>query len=248
MPPLFSIVIPTLNEAQDLPKCLQCLSTQTFSDFEIILCDAGSDDETLEIARGFRCKIVNTSRGRALQMNQGASVASGNILLFLHADTQLAPNALQQIREVLHPPQISAGAFYVKIDASGWLFWCITQASNWRCRLSQYPYGDQGIFIRRPLFIESGGFPEIRLFEEILFFRKIRPTGKIALIRNPPIRISARRWKEEGVWYTILRNAFLTLAFYLGVQPNTLARYYPARKPRSSVNFDVQKNQYPQSH
>ncbi|MEK7484912.1 MAG: TIGR04283 family arsenosugar biosynthesis glycosyltransferase [Planctomycetota bacterium] len=235
MSPLFSVIIPTWNEAQDLPDCLQRLSEQNCPDFEVIVCDAGSHDQTLSIAHDFGCKILNGVQGRSLQMNQGAKLATGEILLFLHADTKLSKEALQSIRELMFRfPKVPAGAFYVEIDAPGWLFWCITKASNLRSRLTEYPYGDQGIFVKRSIFQENGGFPEVRLFEEVLFFRKIRALGRIGLIRKPQIQISARRWIEEGIGYTVLRNTLLTFGFYLGVNPNSLAQFYQPRKPHPS--------------
>lgn len=233
--PYFSIIVPTLNEADFLPICLSSLKNQSESDFEVIVSDGGSTDRTREIVAQFGYHWVQTQRGRAHQMNFAVQEkAQGEILLFLHSDVQLAKEALASMRQQLeHSPKIVGGAFWIQIDANDWIYRLISWASNWRCRLTKYPYGDQGIFVRRAYFQKIGGFPEVKIFEEVLLMRQLKPFGSLFFIRNNPIRISARRWKEEGIFYTIIRNFLLTVAFYAGIAPEKLARFYPPRKALS---------------
>ncbi|MBI4715715.1 MAG: glycosyltransferase family 2 protein, partial [Nitrospirae bacterium] len=145
-----SIIIPTLNEAAHIGRTLQGLKGSGFH--EIIVADGGSLDETVRAALEAGAEVVRAPRGRALQMNAGAKKASGDILLFLHADTRLPPGAAAAIREALSDPGTAGGAFALAIDSPRPSLRWIARAANLRPRLTRIPYGDQGIFVRREIF------------------------------------------------------------------------------------------------
>lgn len=224
-----SIIIPVLNEAKNLPKTLGEIQN-TATNIEIIIVDGGSQDNTIEIALVAGVKVLHSQPGRALQMNAGAAIATGTILLFLHGDTQL-PNGFDTlIRETLAQGTPIAGAFELKINADlpGLRF--VEWAANCRSRYLQMPYGDQGIFLRRETFQAVGGFPVSPIMEDFELIRRLRKTGKIAIV-PAAIVTSGRRWQTFGVLKTTIINQVIVLAYFLGVSPERLRQWY--RKARS---------------
>ncbi|NWF54186.1 MAG: TIGR04283 family arsenosugar biosynthesis glycosyltransferase, partial [Syntrophaceae bacterium] len=170
-------------------------------------------------------RVIHSPRGRGRQMNLGAREASGDVLLFLHADTRLPEGFAPCIRGILSRPGISAGAFLFHLDARSPGLSLIQKIANWRSRVFQFPYGDQGIFLKKGLFEELGGYPEMPIMEDYELIRRLKKRGRIYTAPLPALT-SARRWEELGVWRTTILNQIIVLAYYLGISPRTLARWY----------------------
>lgn len=223
-----SVIIPTLNEEQALGQTLASLPSSLA--LETIIVDGGSSDRTLPIASAFctetsNAHIVGTSTGRARQMNEGAKISRGDILLFLHADTQVPDDASRIIESALQDPAIVGGRFDVRFDTdSGWGR-IISALMNWRSRTSGIATGDQGIFVRRHIFEQLGGFADIPLMEDIEFSRRLKQTGSTVALRQTVIT-SFRRWEQQGPLRTILLMWTLRFLYWAGVNPHQLTRFY----------------------
>lgn len=217
-----SIIIPVLNEVNTIKQTLASLKNA--SSVEIIVVDGGSKDETIAVAKSFGVEVISSDLGRATQMNMGAKVATGDILLFLHADTRIAPNFDILIRQALAGDFI-AGAFELKIDANLPGIRLIEKMVNLRSHLFSLPYGDQAIFISSKVFHQIGGFPNLPIMEDFVFIRQLKKLGKINIIPQPVIT-SGRRWQKLGVIKTTLINQLIIIGYFLGVSPDQLARWY----------------------
>jgi rSAM/selenodomain-associated transferase 2 len=217
-----SVIIPTLNEAAALPAALASLRTQ--KPHEIIVVDGGSSDGTTELAGEVR--VLTGVRGRAAQMNFGAKHATSDGLLFLHADCTLEDGALDEAARLLQRPNVAAGCFRMTVPRGEWLYRSIDASATARVRLFGIIYGDQGLFLRRDVFERVGGFPELRLMEDVFLSLKLRRLGRVVVARSR-IYVSARRWQRVGIVRQTLRNWALTAAATAGVHPDRLARYYP---------------------
>jgi rSAM/selenodomain-associated transferase 2 len=225
--PKISVVIPTLNEGSNISRCLQSIGTAR--EIEKIVVDGGSRDRTVEIARSLGANVLVMPPGRARQMNVGAENSQGEILLFLHADTVLPAEFPFWIRKILAQPKVAAGAFSFRLDASSPGLKLIEWVANWRSRILQVPYGDQGLFVRSSLFREVGGFRDMPIMEDFEFIRRLRQKGSIRTVPVPAIT-SARRWQEVGIWRTTLLNQAIVLAYWAGVPPARLACWYRKRR------------------
>ena len=213
-----SVVIPTLNEAAHLPETLRHVATA--KPHEIIIADGGSTDATVAIATEAGAQIVRAGRGRGVQMNAGASAATGELLFFLHADTLPPPDYSDAIRETLSSPQNIAGAFRFSLrDPRPAGAAIIEKFTAWRSKLRPLPYGDQGLCIRRPIFEALGRFPKWPMLEDIEFIRQARRHGRV-IIHPAAVRTSARRWKQHGAIRTFLRHQLILLGYYAGVWPS----------------------------
>ncbi|MDZ8261204.1 TIGR04283 family arsenosugar biosynthesis glycosyltransferase [Nostoc sp. ChiQUE01b] len=218
-----SIIIPVINEAGNIKEAIA--TTQPSINIEVIVVDGGSKDDTVEIAQSLGVKVISSSPGRAIQMNAGAVAASGEILLFLHADTRLPTGFDEMIRIALQQPGTVAGAFKLRIDASllslRWVEWGV----NVRSHFYQMPYGDQAIFLTKEVFQQIGGFPELPIMEDFELMHRLKRIGRIVIIPTPVIT-SARRWLQKGVFKTTLLNQFIIIAYLLGVSPERIRRWY----------------------
>jgi len=220
----FSIIIPVVNEAAILRHCLQQLSHWQQQGHEVIVVDGGSTDETSDISIEYADFSLESKSGRAHQMNVGAAQASGDIFIFLHADTRLPVNALDQInKNIKHHAQW--GRFDIRFKARGLLFSLIATMMNFRSRITSVATGDQVIFVTRDAFEKVGGFPDIALMEDIALSKKLRAYSAPACISTKVIS-SARRWQKKGVWKTIWLMWTLRWRYWRGVCPNSLARDY----------------------
>ncbi|HEY9694333.1 MAG TPA: TIGR04283 family arsenosugar biosynthesis glycosyltransferase [Oculatellaceae cyanobacterium] len=217
-----SIIIPVLNEANTITPTLANLKNA--SNVEIIVVDGGSKDETITLAKSSGVQVISSSLGRATQMNLGATVATGDILLFLHADTRIPHDFDILIRKALAGNFI-AGAFELKIDANLRGIRLIEKMVNLRSHLFSLPYGDQAIFIWSKVFKKIGGFPDLPIMEDFELMRQLKRLGKIEIIPQPVIT-SGRRWQKLGVIKTTLINQLIIIGYFLGVSPDQLARWY----------------------
>lgn len=218
-----SVIIPVLNEAETIAQTL--LSLQA-SGVEIILVDGGSTDNTVEIAQDWGVKVIfSPEPGRARQMNTGADYATADTLLFLHADTQLPPNYPQRVKETLNQAQTVAGAFQLQINSNNPLLRVIEKGVNARSRFFQLPYGDQGIFLKKETFQNSGGFPILPIMEDFQFIKGLQKQGKIRLA-SASVFTSARRWETLGIIRTTLINQMIIIGYFFGISPLKLKQWY----------------------
>ena len=218
-----SVVLPVLNEEQSIRGTLQSLIRLT--PYEIIVVDGGSRDRTLEICKEFAVDVMHAERGRARQMNVGARRSSGEVLLFLHADTRLPQSALNDIAAALSDSRYLAGRFDVELAGAHWMLKVIGTLINCRSRATKIATGDQALFVRREVFERMGGFPDIPLMEDIAFCRALKRIGGVACLRSRVIT-SARRWERDGVWRTIFKMWSLKVCYLAGVSPMRLKRFY----------------------
>jgi uncharacterized protein len=225
--PKISAIVPVLNEAATLETTLQSL--QNAVNVETIVVDGGSSDRTREIAGNLAGIVVSSEPGRARQMNAGAEVATGEILLFLHGDTQLPVGFEAMVRQCLRTPKTAAGAFELKIDGEGSQLRAIETFVRWRSQLLQLPYGDQAIFLRTQQFRQLGGFPQIPIMEDFELVRQLQRRGQIRIV-PAAVLTSGRRWQKLGVWKTTIVNQCIILGYFLGVPPSQLARWYRQHK------------------
>ncbi len=218
-----SIIIPVLNEAENIGVVIS--SIQNAENIEIIIVDGGSQDNTVEIAQSLGVKVIVTQRGRSLQMNAGAKIATGEILLFLHGDTQLPLGFEQDVRNIWVNDNIIAGAFQLKIDAPEFSLRIIEKTVFWRSKYLQMPYGDQAIFVKASTFWEVGGFPEQAIMEDFELIRRLNCLGKIEILSSSVIT-SGRRWQRLGVFKTTLINQLVVIGYSLGIPPIKLSQWY----------------------
>lgn len=223
-----SVIIPALDEAETILECLRSVQTQP-GPTEVIVVDGGSGDGTPRLAEPM-AKVILAPRGRALQMNAGAHSARGEVLLFLHADSELPREAFRRVRQLLFDPRVVGGTFTLRFDADGAALRFYAFCTRFRFFL--FHFGDQGIFVRRSVFEEMGGFAEIPLMEDLDFLRRLRKFGRVALMHTA-VKTSARRFLRYGVLRQQMRNTALVLAYLLGVRPRTLARFYARHAPGS---------------
>ena len=225
--PLISIIIPVYQEADIILETLDTIeSLDHRSNTEIILVDGDPQGSTMCLVKNYPVRAITAPKGRASQMNAGARLAGGEILLFLHADTCLPKDGLKRIEDRLKNPDISAGAFDLGIRADGFAFRLIEQMVFWRSRITRIPYGDQAIFIRHSIFNALGGYRQIPIMEDIDLIKRVKRTGYRIAIIDSQIWTSARRWEKEGIIACTLRNWLLSSAFYLGVAPEKLQKFY----------------------
>ncbi|MDD5759339.1 MAG: TIGR04283 family arsenosugar biosynthesis glycosyltransferase [Desulfobulbaceae bacterium] len=218
-----SIIIPTRNEAANLRATVE--RAQQDSVLEIIVVDGNSTDQTRELAKQLGTTVLSAPPGRARQMNAGAALAKGNILLFLHADTLLPADFTRQIATVLARPGIVAGAFGLSIDLPGSAVSLLQKGIHLRSTFLQLPYGDQAIFLNRQKFIEIGGYPDEPILEDVLLLKCLRKSGRIG-IADSNVLTSGRRWQKLGVIKTTLINQGIMLGHLLGVPPQRLQNWY----------------------
>jgi len=220
-----SIIVPLLNEAPGLPALLDHLSRWRDRGCEVLIVDGGSSDGSPEqvLARGFT--LLTAPRGRAGQMNAGAAKASGDLLLFLHADSRLPDDGVEQLRHVANASPDIWGRFDVRIQGQPAMLRLIAGAMNLRSRLTGIATGDQAIFVGRELFERVGGFPDQPLMEDIELSDRLRALQR-PLCPKGPVLTSGRRWERYGVWRTVLLMWQLRWAYWRGVPAAQLAGRY----------------------
>lgn len=224
-----SIIVPCFNEAGCIGQTLEALQPLRVRGVEVIVVDGGSSDDTVARARALADRVLQSSRGRALQMNAGAAEARGGILLFLHADCRLPPAAEGLIIDGLRRTRKSWGRFDVRLESRSALLRVVEASMNVRSRLTGIATGDQGMFVTRSLFDAVGCFPEIALMEDIELSRRLKRYGRPLCLRHR-MEVSARRWETNGVLATIVLMWRLRFAYWLGADPDTLALRYAHRR------------------
>ena len=227
MRPALCIIVPVLNEAASLASRLGSLTRLRERGARLVVVDGGSDDNTLAIAQAHADLAFVAPRGRAAQMNAGAAACPADVLLFLHADTELPEGADM----LVHNATLGRGQwgrFDVCIDSARPLLWLVGHLINRRSRWTGIAAGDQAIFVRHELFRSVGGFPDIALMEDIAMSNVLRRHGPPVCLREC-VTTSARRWERNGAWRTILLMWRLRAAYFLGVDPALLARQYGYR-------------------
>lgn len=217
--------MPVLNEADHLARFGNHLRALRAAVHELIVVDGGSTDSSVALARGFADLVKVTETGRASQMNAGARLAQGDVLLFLHADSVLPPEATQDISTEMTRKKALWGGFNVRLEGEHPMFRLIETMMNWRSRLTGIHTGDQLLFVHRTLFESIGGFPEIPLMEDIAMSKLLKRRARPVRIKRQIIT-SSRRWEHNGILRTVVTMWSLRLAYFLGVSPQTLHRHY----------------------
>ena len=220
-----SVIIPALNEAESIVETLERLQPLREEGHEVILVDGGSSDQTLELSEPLVDKALTSKPGRARQMNSGAVMAENEVLLFLHADTQLPNDATQQIDDVLKQFMRVWGRFDLNLSGDRSMFRIIERMINLRSCITGVATGDQAIFVRRGVFELSGGYAEIPLMEDVELSKFLRTISKPCCISSPVVT-SSRRWEEHGVFKTIGLMWKLRFLYFIGVDPARLADSY----------------------
>lgn len=217
-----SVIIPTLNEADRLADCLTPLGE---TDAEIIVCDGGSTDRTTDIARQYGALVVSSEPGRGQQLHAGVAEATGDIFVFLHADTILAPGALDAVEAALSDPAIGGGNFRVLFDGPSEFARWLTGFYAWLRRNGVY-YGDSVIFVRRSVLDDIGGITPIALMEDYDLTRRLERHGPTVCIDNPPVITSSRRFEGRKPWRIFTQWVVIHALFHAHVSPQCLARLY----------------------
>jgi rSAM/selenodomain-associated transferase 2 len=219
-----SVIVPMLNESPRIAGTLNALRRAAPA-AEIIVVDGGSSDASVAIARPLCDVLIAASRGRARQMNAGASGSHGDALVFVHADTIVPRTFARDIAAALSDPAVVGGRFDLKLDASALPYRIIGAMISLRSRISRTGTGDQAIFVRRDVFDRLGGFPELELCEDLEFSRHLKRVGRIACLRSR-VTTSARRWNRDGLVRTVLKMWMIRAMYLIGVPPARLKRMY----------------------
>ena len=220
-----SVVIPALNEAAGISAVLQALAPLVERGAQLLVADGGSSDATAALAQAGGAQVIHAPRGRALQMNAGAQQATGDVLLFLHADTRLPPNADRLIAQALTSSPHVWGRFDVRIEGQPRMLRVIAACMNQRSRWTGIATGDQALFMTRAAFDTVGGFPVQPLMEDIEISKRLLKLSRPACLRARVVT-SGRRWETQGVWRTVLLMWRLRLAYWRGAAPERLAALY----------------------
>tara|TARA_B100000676_G_scaffold199370_1_gene195898 strand:- start:193 stop:858 length:666 start_codon:yes stop_codon:yes gene_type:complete len=218
-----SIIVPTLNEAKCLEETLTYI--QQLSPHEVIVSDGGSEDGTLEIAAKFTENIITGPAGRSLQMNAGARIATGDIFLFLHADSRIESASFEKMSHFMENSEEIGGAFSLCIVSDKWSLRLINRLANLRSKYLGMAYGDQAFFVKNLIFQKMNGFAKLPICEDIDFFKRLRNLGPVILL-NEKALTSPRRWNKEGIWFTTIKNILIATLFELGFPPRILTKWY----------------------
>ena len=225
--PRISVVVPCWRDSDNLAVLLPKLASIP-GIAETIVVDASGDERAVEIARDSGAQLFTCSApNRGAQMNVGAAFASGEAVIFHHADTDLNAAQIEAVRKALRDPGIIGGAFHRKFDGRHPRLRFLERAGRYLSEHGGTLYGDQSIFVRREVFLQMQGFAQIPLMEDVEFSKRLRAAGKLAIL-DPPVSTSARRHARKGAWRTTIQNGLFILLYKLGVSPLTLHRWYYA--------------------
>jgi rSAM/selenodomain-associated transferase 2 len=226
---LFSVIIPVFHEAEIINTLIKNLCEHhSHENLEIIVVDGADPHDTIDVIHTENVVCLVSEKGRARQMNAGASVARGEALIFLHADTLVPESAFSCIKSALEDTKVVGGAFDLGIQSNRIIFKIIGKIASLRSRITRIPYGDQGIFIRREYFHAIGGYRDVPLMEDVEIMQRIKKRGGKISILPEKVYTAPRRWEGEGILYCTLRNWIVLVLFCCGVSPQKLVRYYRA--------------------
>ncbi len=223
--PTISIIIPVLNEVQNVESAV---ANAALVGDEVIVVDGGSKDGTWDLLQGLCCKTQNGVCGRGQQLRSGAESATGDLILFLHADARLDPAAKSQLVDAWSSADDAAtfyGGFRQRIDSDQMIFRLIEKGNQWRAANQRLIYGDQGIFVSRQLYDQVDGVPGIPLMEDFEFSRRLSKAGKPVMLEGP-IHVSQRRWQKNGAIRQTFSNWWIATKYRMGVSPEDLRRSY----------------------
>ena len=232
----FSIIVPVFHEGEKVNELISYLHhLDPEKNLEVIVVDGSLERDTLAAINSNHVIKISSEKGRAKQMNMGASASRGDILIFLHADTELPIHALKKINTLLGRKKYVGGAFDLAIKSDKLIFKVIGVFASLRSRLNRIPFGDQAIFIRREYFNQIGGYKEIPLMEDVELMRRVKKFGSKIWIFHDRVMTSPRRWEKEGVIYCTFRNWSLQALYFLGVSPDKLIHFYKNDNERKRI-------------
>lgn len=233
-----SVVIPVYSEADIIAAAIQSLVEINKGELaEIVVVDGHPDGTTIKNIYDPSVIALTSPKGRAVQMNMGARNASGDILLFLHADTALPCSGLREIVETMETGKYVAGAFNIGPGSKNLFLKHIYYTSYLRSRITRIPYGDQAIFVRKDYFQKIGGYPVVPLLEDVRLMVKIKQNKDKICILKEKVKTSSRRYEEEGMIYGWLRNHRIRILHHFGVSPERLAKLYPDTRRKKTKGF-----------
>lgn len=221
-----SVIIPTLNEETRLGGLLSQIAGTP--GIEVIVSDGGSTDRTLEVCRTKAVRWVSSPAGRGAQLNSGASIAKGEVLFFLHADSQVEQRVFGDIRQAVRNGR-DWGCCSLSFNEPTWFFRALAAASRLRVRLFSSCYGDQGIWCLQDLFRQTGGFPDFPFLEDLAFSRRLRRCQRAVMVAGKVIT-STRRFRQHGLWITLMKMQVVKVLFRFGVSPGRLLAFYQGAK------------------
>lgn len=219
---MISVIVPVLNEAATILSVIERCQNASV---ELIIVDGGSTDETVVLAQQAGATVLIEKGGRAAQQNAGARAARGDIFLFLHADTLLPDDFVENVETLLANPHMALGAFHLRIAGNDWRLKLVTWGANLRSKIFHLPYGDQALFLRRDIFWTLSGFQRLPIMEDFDLVRRARRYGKVGLVRSSVIT-SPRRWQRLGIFRTTVINQIILAGYALGIAPERLAHFY----------------------
>ena len=229
----FSIIVPVFHEGDRINDLIEHLNRLDLDkNLEIIVVDGSPEKDTLRALRSDHVIKISSEKGRARQMNAGTLVAKGEFLIFLHADTELPPQAFEKIHSLMERREYVGGAFDLSIKSDRIIFKVIGTLSSLRSRLSKVPFGDQAIFMRKEYFNRIGGYKDIAIMEDVELMRRVRKSGNKIWIFCDRVMTSPRRWEKEGVIYCTVRDWTLRTLYSLGFSADKLSRFYKSNYPR----------------
>jgi rSAM/selenodomain-associated transferase 2 len=245
-PKMISVVIPVLNEAQNLPRLLAVLGRETAA-HEVIVVDGGSRDMTVDEARKFDAQVVESQPGRGVQLRCGADAATGDVLLFLHADSEFPAGGLDRIVENLAmSPAVIGGNFRLLFSGEARFSRWLTRYYAWIRRRGLY-YGDSAIFVRRDVYDAIGGMRPIALMEDFDFVRRMERFGRTVCVLEPPLVTSSRRFEGRNSIAIVFGWLRIHALYHLGVSPDRLASIYYSRRFRRAISSDQNTASHPES-
>ena len=224
LPPSVSVIIPVLNEYESIPRAIN--SAWLAGANEVIAVDGGSTDGTLELLPGLNCQFVSSKPGRGTQIRLGAEQSRGDILFFVHADAVLHRDCITQIIDAMSVRQPAThGCFKQRIDKAGLAYRMIERGNTLRAKFFRMMYGDQGIFVRRDIYEQIDGVPDVQLMEDVIFSDRLKKIGRPKILQGP-IVVNARRWQKRGPVRQTLFNWKLYWRFRFGSSPEEIAQSY----------------------
>lgn len=225
----FSVIIPALDEAQFVGRAIASAGVGVA---DVLVADGGSTDGTPAAAVRLGAGVIDVPRGRGGQMDGAASVATGDVFVFLHADTTLPPLWHEAVEAALEDAGVVGGAFSLRIDGRGFFYRLVERSIALRSRAFGLIYGDQAIFVRREAFFKAGGFRKLPLMEDVDCVRRLKKAGKVVVL-DKSVTTSARRWEEKGLLINTVRNWFFLALYFMGISPEALCkRYYSGGRKR----------------